>query len=70
MVVDPDIIVPNKDLSIKKGAICAMGWNNISDPSSGYYSVVTELGKKYGFDMDTPFKDIPEEGKKSYSLRL
>ena len=65
MVVDPDIIVPNKDLSIKKGAICAMGWNNISDPSSGYYSVVTELGKKYGFDMDTPFKDIPEEGKKA-----
>lgn len=45
MVVDPDIIVPNKDLSIGKGAICAMGWNNISDPSSGYYSVVTELGK-------------------------
>lgn len=65
MVVDPDIIVPNKDLSIRKGAICAMGWNNISDPSSGYYSVVTELGKKYGFDMDTPFKDIPEEGKKA-----
>ena len=55
MVVDPDIIVPNKDLSIGKGAICAMGWNNISDPSSGYYSVVTELGKKYGFDMNTPF---------------
>ena len=65
MVVDPDIIVPNKDLSIGKGAICAMGWNNISDPSSGYYSVVTELGKKYGFDMNTPFKDIPEEGKKA-----
>ena len=65
MVVDPDIIVPNKDLSIGKGAICAMGWNNISDPSSGYYSVVTELGKKYGFDMNTPFKDIPEDGKKA-----
>ena len=29
MKVDPDLVIPNKDLSILEGAICASGWNNI-----------------------------------------
>lgn len=65
MVVDPDVIIPNKEISIENGAICASGWNNISEPNSPYNSLVLTLGEKFGFDLTTPFKDIPEEGQKA-----
>ncbi len=58
--VDPDLIIPNKNLSILEGAITASGWNNIkSDGISRMY--FDALAKKYCFKLDTPVKDLPKE---------
>ena len=58
--VDPDLIIPNKDLSILEGAITASGWNNIKGDSISrmYFEA---LSKKYGFKLNTPVKDLPPE---------
>lgn len=63
MIIDEDIIVPNKNLSLRQGAINAMGWGNIASPESSSYSLVNALMNIYDFDMDTPYKDLPEEAK-------
>ena len=58
--VDPERIIPNKDLSILEGAITASGWNNIkSDGISRMY--FDALAKKYRFKLDTPMKDLSPE---------
>ena len=57
---DPDLIIPNKDLSIPEGAITASGWNNIkSDGISRMY--FDALAKQYKFKLSTPVKDLPPE---------
>ncbi len=58
--VDPDLVIPNKNLSILEGAITASGWSNIkSDGISRMY--FDALAKKYRFKLDTPVKDLPPE---------
>ena len=60
MKVDPDIVIPNKDLSILEGAICASGWNNIrGDGISRMY--FDALAKQFKFKLDTPVKKLPPE---------
>lgn len=58
--IDPDLVVPNKDLSIRQGAIKASGWNTLSEGSIAmmYYN---GIAKKFGISLDTPFKDLPQE---------
>lgn len=58
--IDPDLIVPNKDLSIRQGAIKASGWNTLTEGSIAmmYYN---GIAKKYNISLDTPFKDLPKE---------
>ena len=58
--VDPDIIIPNRSLSIAEGAICASGWGSIKNDSVArmYYEA---LAKKYNFKLTTPVKDLPDE---------
>ena len=58
--VDPELIIPNKDLSILEGAITASGWSNIkSDGIARMY--FDALAKKYRFKLDTPVKDLSPE---------
>ncbi|MDY3905597.1 MAG: excinuclease ABC subunit UvrA [Lawsonibacter sp.] len=60
MKIDPDLIIPNKNLSIIEGAITASGWSNIkSDGISRMY--FDALAKKYKFKLNTPVKDLPPE---------
>ena len=58
--VDPDLIIPNKELSILEGAITASGWNNIKGDSISrmYFEA---LSKKYNFKLTTPIKDLSAE---------
>lgn len=63
MIIDEDIIVPNKNLSLKQGAINAMGWGNIASPESSSHSLIKALMSIYNFDMDTPYKDLPAEAR-------
>ncbi|MDR2616036.1 MAG: excinuclease ABC subunit UvrA, partial [Oscillospiraceae bacterium] len=56
--VDPDIIIPNKTLSIADGAIIASGWGGArGDGISNMY--FRAIAKKYQFSLDTPIKDLP-----------
>ena len=58
--VDPELIIPNKDLSILEGAITASGWSNIkSDGIARMY--FDALAKKYRFKLDTPAKNLSPE---------
>ena len=58
--VDPDLIIPNKMLSIRDGAIRASGWTNAEGGTIAqmYYDA---LGKKYGFTLDTPICDLSKK---------
>ena len=60
MRVDPELILPNKKLSIREGAIKASGWYYAPGSISEMYYI--GLGKKYGFDLDTPINKISKEG--------
>ena len=58
--VDPDLIIPNKNLSILDGAITACGWNNIKgDGISRMY--FDALAKKYHFKLSTPINELPQD---------
>lgn len=60
MRVDPELILPDKNLSINQGAIKAYGWS--SDGSASFAKMYYEgLSKKYNFSLDTPVKDLPKE---------
>ena len=58
--MDPELIIPNKDLSILEGAITASGWSNIK--SDGIVRMYFDaLAKKYRFKLDTPVKNLSPE---------
>jgi len=57
--VDPEMIIPNKKLSIAEGAIKASGWYYAEGSVSEMY--YKGLGKEYGFDLNTPIKDMSKE---------
>ena len=60
MEIDPKLIIPDKSLSIKNGAIKATGWS--SDDSGSIATMYYKgLGKEYGFTLDTPIKDFSKE---------
>ncbi len=56
--VDPDLLIPNKDLSINEGGIAPYA-NSAKD--TYYYQVITTLAKNHGFSMDEPLKKAPKK---------
>ncbi len=59
LVFDEDLVVPNPELSIEKGAIHA--WRRGGRRLIIYYNrLLRALAKHYGFDLSVPFKDLPE----------
>ena len=59
MKVDPDMIVPNTNLSIRQGAIKASGWY-IGDSGTIAQMYYEALAAHYGFTLDTPWKELTE----------
>lgn len=58
--VDPELVVPNPELSISEGAIAPWSTKN-----KYLLSMVSALGKELGFDLDTPFRDLSSSQKKA-----
>ena len=60
LLVDPDLIMPNPNLSIMDGGITASGWGNAKGDSISrmYYDA---LSRRYRFKLTDPIKDIPPE---------
>lgn len=76
MEISPDLVVPDKSLSLRQGAVKASGWSNVSENSiAGMY--YTALGKEFGFTLDTPICDFSKDalealyyGTKGKKLRM
>lgn len=64
MEFDIDLMIPDKRLSIRQGAIAVMGWQSCADKGSFTNAVLQALCKEYHFDLDTPFEKYPEKIKK------
>ena len=61
MEFDEQLMIPDPSLSLSEGAIQAMGWQSCTDPSSYTYAMLRALSEGYGFSLDTPYKDLPQE---------
>ena len=59
MKVDPDLVIPNKELSVRQGGIKASGWAMEGSTIASMY--FEALAKHYRFSLDTPIKDLPAE---------
>jgi len=55
MYFDEDLVVPNPDLSLREGAITPWAGRN----SLHYFSMMDSLAQHYGFDLNTPFRNLP-----------
>ena len=60
MSMDPDRIIPNRNLSIRQGAIHASGWG-YADGGTIAQMYYEGLAAHYGFSLDTPVKDLPKK---------
>ncbi len=60
LLVDPQLIMPNPNLSIMDGGICASGWGNVKGDSISrmYFEA---LARRYHFKLTDPIRDIPRE---------
>lgn len=65
MKVDPELIIPNPDLSIREGAIKAPGWNTLDEKSIAmmYYNAISV---QYGISLDMPVKKLPKKSLKPF----
>lgn len=61
MKFDEQLIVPNEELSIMQGAITAPGYNSVNAKGSMSKVLFNALAAKYGFSLETPFKDLPRK---------
>ncbi|RGY03150.1 excinuclease ABC subunit UvrA [Blautia sp. OF03-15BH] len=61
MEFDEDLMIPDKTLSIAEGAITAMGWQSCTDKHSFAGAILDALAKDYGFDLKTPYQELPAE---------
>ncbi len=64
MEFDEELMIPDKGLSIRQGAIAVTGWQSCTDKASFTNAILQALGKEYHFDLDTPFGEYPENVKK------
>ncbi len=61
MEFDIDLMIPDKRLSIREGAIAVTGWQSCAEKSSFTNAVLQALCKEYHFDLETPFQDYSEK---------
>ena len=61
MEFDPDLMIPDQSLSINDGAIVVLGWQSCNDGKSYSNAILKALGEEYGFSLDTPFQDYPQD---------
>ena len=58
MRIDPDLVIPDKELSIKEGAIKASGWTYTDGSIAQMY--FDALAKHYKFSVTVPVKNLPQ----------
>ena len=61
MEFDEELMLPDQSLSFNEGVVAVMGWQSSSDPKSYTHAILEALAREYGFSLDTPYQDLPEE---------
>ena len=61
MEFDPELMIPDRSLSLNQGAIQVMGWQSSTDKGSFTNALLRALSKAYDFSLDTPFEELPEK---------
>ncbi len=59
--IDPDLLIPDKDVSLNDGAIVAMEWNDARDQGKYYWQMLSAAAKAYKVNLDTPVGELPED---------
>ena len=62
--LDEDLMIPDKSRTLNEGAISVPGWASSGDPKSFTHSILAALSEEYGFSLDVPYRDLPEQAKK------
>ncbi len=57
--IDPKLVIGDENKSLREGALCISGWNLDSGKMTQMY--FNSLSNYYGFSIDTPYKDLPED---------
>lgn len=60
MEFDEDLMIPDKSVSLKDGAIVVMGWQSSGSEGSFTNAILQALAKEYKFSLDTPFGELPD----------
>ena len=63
MEFDPELMIPDKNKSINDGAIAVLGWQSCMKDGSWTNATLVGFARKFGFSLDTPWKDLPEKAK-------
>ena len=61
MEFDIDLMIPDRSLSILDGAIAVLGWQSCSEKGSFTRAILDALAEEYGFDLGTPFEQLPQK---------
>ena len=61
MEFDPELMIPDRTLSINEGAIQVMGWQSCTESGSFTNAILVALAREYRFSLDTPVEDLPED---------
>ena len=63
MEFDPELMIPDENLSINEGAIQVMGWQSSKQKGSFTNALLVAMAKEFGFSLDVPYKDLPQKVK-------
>ena len=61
MEFDEALMIPDPSLSLADGALTVLGWQSAKDTTSYCRSILDALADSYGFDINTPYEDLPKE---------
>ena len=59
MEIDPDLIIPNKNLTLNEGAVTP--WAKSNKKENYYHQMLEAVSKHFNFSMDTPFNELTKE---------
>ncbi len=61
MEFDEDLILPDKSVSLADGALIVNGWQSVTNGESFSRCLLDALANEYGFDMNTPYGELPDD---------
>lgn len=59
--INPDLLIPDKSISLNDSAITAMEWNDARDQGKYYWQMLSSVAKAFNINLNTPVCDLPEK---------